>query len=241
MIRIGDRGRTISSLHPQGFVRIDGKRYDARSAYDPLESDTEVVVIGGDLQGLKVRKVESKLVIEELPGYGKSVQSSFREVLLEQERLAAAHGEQWRAQRRRWRAARRLYGLALGTPLGALFAVAGLWIAWDHVNQVSEAPWETAAWVVGIGICWSVGFFWLLDRAQQYFMEGLLPKMNPRVYDHLTLLSTALGLSGATTAAVLVIPSVGLSAGLTVAMLATCVLGLIVPGFLFVNAPAYEE
>src|SRR4051794_30830438 len=109
-VRVGDCGRTMSSLHPQGFVQINGKRYDARSQHDPIQPDTEVVVVGGDLQGLIVRKVEPGHAIERLPGYGNSVHSSFGEMLAEQERQELIAREAWQARRPQWRAARRAHG-----------------------------------------------------------------------------------------------------------------------------------
>jgi HEAT repeat protein len=103
MVRVGDRGRTLSSLHPQGFVRISGKRRDARSERDIIEPETEVVVIGGDLQGLIVRPAASVQVVEHLPGYGQSVHSSFGELLARQEQLEVIQQEDWQARLPQWR------------------------------------------------------------------------------------------------------------------------------------------
>src|SRR5262249_17375108 len=240
-IRVGDRGRTMSSLHPQGFVRIEGKRYDARSVFEPIERDTDVVVTGGDLQGLNVRKITPSLSVEKLPGFGNPVHSSFHDVIIQQEKSAVAERDAWRAQRRRWRVVRMVYGLVMGAPVGAMIAAAGLWIAWDYVSQMSETPWNIAAGVVAAGAIWAVAFFCMLDRVQQHFMDGLLPKIQPRVYDRLTLLSTALGLLGGTIAAAFTIPSLGVAQGAVLALMANGVLGLIVPAILILNAPAYEE
>jgi hypothetical protein len=75
---------------------------------------------------------------------------------------------------------------------------------------------------------------------QQRLLAGLLPSMQESAYDRLTLLSTALGLLGATAAAVLVIPHWGPGAGLVLAIIATCALGFLVPGFLAMHAPGDE-
>jgi hypothetical protein len=209
--------------------------------FEPIEADTDVVVTGGDLQGLNVRKVTPSLSVETLPGFGNPVHSSFHDVINQQEKTAIAERDAWRAQRKRWRAARLVYGLVMGAPIGGMFAAAGLWIAWDYVSQTSESPWHTAAWVVAVGAIWAVSFFCILDRVQQHFMEGLLPKIQARVYDRLTLLSTGLGLLGGTISAAFAIPSLGVAPGAVLGIMANCVLGLIVPAILILNAPAYEE
>jgi hypothetical protein len=237
-VRVGDLGRAMASLHPQGVVQIDGRRYHARSDFDSIEPGTEVVILRGDLQGLVVRAVEPGETIERVPGYGKAVHSSFGELLTEHQKLESAEQESWQARLPRWRAARRGYGFRMGALLGALFAAIGLGLSWEYVNQAVELPWVLALGVTGVGILWGVGVFLLLDRTQQWLLKGMLPQVEERVYDRLTLLATGLGLLGATAGAVLVIPRSGLGLGLAVAIVATCVLGLIVPGFLMANAPA---
>src|SRR5262249_48552281 len=118
MVQVGDCGWTGSSLHPQGFVRINEMRYDARSEWNPIEKGSEIVVLGGDLQGLIVRQVAPGLVPERMPNYGKPAPSSFGELLELQQRRDLAEREQWQAGLPRWRAARRAYGLRMGALLG---------------------------------------------------------------------------------------------------------------------------
>jgi hypothetical protein len=240
-VRIGDRGRTLSSLHPQGFVRINGRRRDARSEREIIESETEIVVIGGDLQGLIVRPAESVHSVVSLPGYGQSVYSSFGEVLAYQEQIEEIQREDWKASFPQWRAARSAYGVRMGFLLGALFAAAGLWFSWGNVSQAGEHSWKIVLAVAGFGSLWGVGVFRLIDALQQRLLQGTLPRLEARAYDRLTLLSTGLSLLGTTGSAALTIPHWGLAAGLGIAIAATCVLGVIFPILLLANASSDDS
>lgn len=52
---VGSHGVTITALRPVGFVRIDGRRYDALAEDGLIEAEQSVVVVG-ELDGtLKVR------------------------------------------------------------------------------------------------------------------------------------------------------------------------------------------
>jgi hypothetical protein len=226
-------------MHPQGFVRINDRRYDARSEWSPIGLGCEVVVVGGDLQGLVVRKVEPGLVPDRMPNFGKPVPSSFGELLDLQQRQAEAERELWLTRLPRWRAARRAYGLRMGALLGALFAAAGLALCWDYVRQVSDTPGLTALAVAGVGALWGVIVFNLLDLTHQQLLRQMLPRLEERVYDRITLCATGLALLG-TAVAVLVVPWLGVGAGLVAGVLATGALGLVVLGVLLVNAAPDE-
>jgi hypothetical protein len=240
MVRVGDCGRTASSLHPQGFVRINGRRYDARSEWNPIEQGCEVVVVGGDLQGLIVRKVIPGLAPDRLPNYAKPVHSSFGELLDLQQRQAEAERETWQSGLPRWRAARRAYGLRMGALLGAMFAAGGLAVSWWYVTQASQTPWLTALAVAGVGAFWGVVVFLLLDFTHQRLLRQMLPRLEGRVYDRITLCATGFALLGTTVAAALVVPWLGVEAGVVAALPATGALGLVVPCVLLVNAAPDE-
>jgi hypothetical protein len=232
VVRIGDRGRTISSLHPQGSVRVNGERYDARADYSHIEADSEVVVLGGDLHGLMVRKIEPGQEIGYLPNHGKTVPASFGEVVALQERHEKDRHEEWQARKSLWRARRRTYGNRRAPLLGLLCATAGLLLSWELVTQVSEEPWQVAVVVEAIGVLWALSVFHLVDRVQQWLLASTLQRMEEKDYDRVALVSTGMGMLGATAGATLAVPNLGLGAGFGLSLLATCVLALLVPAIL---------
>jgi hypothetical protein len=109
------------------------------------------------------------------------------------------------------------------------------------VTQAGEKWWLIALAVEGVGVLWGVGVFRLVDGLQQRFLEGALPRLEGRIYDRLTLLSTGLSLLGATAGAVLAIPRWGLGVGFGIAIAATGAVGLMVLGFLVANSSSDES
>jgi hypothetical protein len=215
-VHVGDRGRALSPLHPQGFVEINGQRYDARSEFGVIDLDCAIIVVNGDHLGLIVRTVESVQTPGRLRNHGQRVYSSFGERL-------DAEAQQEAARRRQWRAARRRYGILVGTTLGALAAGVGLWCLWDFIADRSASPWVVAAAVAAGGILWGVGVFRFVDNIMQRLGEN---------YYRATFVSEFLALTGTTGGAVVGIPLLGLSGGFAVALLGTVLLGAIVPGFI---------
>lgn len=69
-IHVGDRGVTVSPLHPTGMVRVGHDRRDARSLMGPIPADADVCVVGGDAFGLIVRPSTEVLDPSQLPNYG---------------------------------------------------------------------------------------------------------------------------------------------------------------------------
>ncbi|OGO24230.1 MAG: hypothetical protein A2144_13625 [Chloroflexi bacterium RBG_16_50_9] len=57
---IGSRGKVVSSLSPDGLVRIRGELWGADSAEGRLNSGEEIEVVGEDGLKLLVRKVSTK-------------------------------------------------------------------------------------------------------------------------------------------------------------------------------------
>lgn len=53
---IGTKGKVVSSLNPEGMVRIRGELWTARSADGELESGREIIVIGQDSLKLVVQE-----------------------------------------------------------------------------------------------------------------------------------------------------------------------------------------
>ena len=145
---VGDRGTAETDMHPQGFVRVGGERLHARSDRGAIAAGAEIVVVSGDNVGLVVRPVEPGQT-PRLPNHGRRVHSSFGERVTEQ-------GKQEDAQKLRWRAARRRYGLIAGAALGAIAAGVSLYFLWDFVTSQATDPQGTAAGVVVAGAVWGV-------------------------------------------------------------------------------------
>ena len=75
-IRVGDHGLALSAMCPSGFVEIDGKRIDARSADDFIEAGSSVVVVRGDPTGYVVRKLTPGQPHPHLPDHGRMIRKA---------------------------------------------------------------------------------------------------------------------------------------------------------------------
>jgi hypothetical protein len=231
----------VSTLRPQGFVEVDGKRYDARSEFGPVEKGQEVVVVKGDLQGLVVRKVEQASETTRLPDHGRPVHSSFGELLDQQERHEESEREAWRARQPRWRAGRLAYGLTRGGLLGLLFSAGWLALAWEAVRRVSDDPPVAGAALMAAGVLWAIAVFLTFHLFLQRQLAGALPRLHERTYDRLVLLSTALALVGTTGGVLLGVHGPGTVAAAFITPAATLALGAIVPLVIAVNVAPEEE
>ncbi|MBO0701161.1 MAG: hypothetical protein J2P46_22380, partial [Zavarzinella sp.] len=101
-VRVGDRGVAESSLHPQGVIRVEGRRYPARAEHGTVSPDSPVFVVAGDHLGLVVRAAEPDTQPAGLPGFGQPVQVSFLDRLaMEGERDEARQRTDATARRRR--------------------------------------------------------------------------------------------------------------------------------------------
>ncbi len=235
-VRVGDCGVALTALRPQGFVRLHGRRFDARSEFEIVEAGSTVQVVSGDLHGLLVRKVGPNQADEHLPDYGKPVRTSFVEVVAEQEKQRLAEHEEWQAEKPRWRAARRAYARRRGAILGALFAAGGLCLSWENLCTACQSPWLAALGIEAFAIFWGVVVILTLDRSQQKLLGSTLRHIEERSYDLITLTSTTLALLGSAGGALLGIPALGLGPGLLTALLGTVVLGFLTPGILALHA-----
>ncbi|KAA5542118.1 hypothetical protein FYK55_15020 [Roseiconus nitratireducens] len=54
-IHIGDTAKTVGPLKPTGRIQIHDRLFDARSEGEWIESNTEVVVVGGDHSSILIR------------------------------------------------------------------------------------------------------------------------------------------------------------------------------------------
>jgi membrane-bound ClpP family serine protease len=241
LVRVGDRARVVSTLRPQGFVEVDGKRYDARSEFGAIETGQEVVVVKGDLQGLVVRKVNPGAEDRQLPDHGRPVHSSFGELLDHQERQDESEREAWRTRQPRWRGARLAYGMTRGGLLGLLFSAGWLAVEWEELRRASDDPPLSAAAVIVAGILWAIAVFLTLHLFLQRQLAGVLPRIHGRTYDRLVLLSTALALVGTTGGVLLGVHGPGTVTAAFITPAATLALGSIVPLLIAVNVAPEEE
>ncbi len=91
-VTIGETGRVVSPLRPNGYVEVQGTRLEAKLAPSKtisLDSGAEVIIVGVDTFGLMVKAVEDVAHPMELPGYGEAIptpaeQNELREELEKQ-------------------------------------------------------------------------------------------------------------------------------------------------------------
>lgn len=72
-VRVGDLGRAVSSMTPNGTVEVGGRRVDARSEGLFVPAGTAVVVLRGDPMGCVVRPVEPGQAPPTLPRHGEPI------------------------------------------------------------------------------------------------------------------------------------------------------------------------
>lgn len=212
-VRIGDAGVALSSLHPQGMVRVDGKRYHARAEHGTVSADGAVVVIGGDHLGLIVRDAGAIDAPRGLKGYGERVYSSFLERLADRE----VHDE---GERELMRAERRKTGAAWFAALGAVAAASVLWIVWNHVTDEPGPTWQMAVIIAAAGAACGAGLFMGLHEGLARFDGG-----SGRVIAACTIFALAGGAVGAAIG----IPAFGLAGGLSLAIIGMAALGMALP------------
>jgi len=212
-VRIGDAGVALSSLHPQGMVRVGGKRFHARAEYGTIAPDGAVVVIGGDHLGLIVRDAGAVEAPRGLNGFGERVYSSFLERLADREFRDEGERERMRAERRKTGA----YWFAA---IGAVAAAGVLWIVWNHVTDEPWPTWQMAVIVAAAGAAFGAGLFMGLHEGLARFDGG-----SGRVIAACTLFAVVGGVVGA----VIGIPAFGIAAGLSLALIGMAALGMALP------------
>ena len=212
-IRIGDAGVTLSSLHPQGMVQVDGQRYHARAEHGSLAAAAPIVVVGGDHLSLIVREAAADGSPNGLPGFGTRVYSSFIERLADREVRDEGEREQMREDRRK-------RGSIWFAILGAVSAAAVLWLVWDHVTEDPGPTWQAAVMVAATGALLGAGLFLALHQGLARFDGG-----TGRVIAACTLMALAGGVVGAAVG----IPAFGLVGGISLALVGMAALGMALP------------
>src|SRR5687768_16746768 len=165
MIRIGDTGVAESPMHPQGVVRLFGKRYPARAEHGSLSAGDPVVVVGGDNTGLVVRVSQPGAPPNGLVRFGEPVHASYAERISEQ--YADAETEQAAD-----RAERRKRFLRASAGVGAALAVAVLQYVWGSVTEADGPTWQAVVFALFGGAGWGALVYWNLAEALRRFDGG---------------------------------------------------------------------
>jgi hypothetical protein len=217
-VHVGDRGKAITPLRPQGFVLVNGERHDARAEFGPVEPGTEVVVVTGDHMGLVVRTLPAGTE-PQLPRLGERVCTSFDERVTEE-------SEREEVERQNWIDKHRRSGTATATAVGVAAAAVAVWLLWGFLQAQTDDPRVAAAIIIGGGALWGVAVFRGLDDALGQVDHNFRRVTKP---------SACLGVVGTAAGAVLALPPLGLVGGLAVALAATIVLAAVLPVFLLLT------
>jgi hypothetical protein len=212
-IRIGDTGVTECSLHPQGVVRLFGKRYPARAEQGSLAAGDPVAVVGGDNNGLVVRHAPPGHPLDGLPRFGEPVHASFVDRITAPDPHAVS-------EEKADRASRRGRFLRAAAAVGAGAAVAVLQWVWSSVTQADGPTWQAVVFALFGGAGWGALVFINLAEALKRFDGG---------DGYITATCTALALAGGAGGAAIGIPAFGIVEGLSLAVVGTLTCGLIVP------------
>jgi hypothetical protein len=217
-VHVGDRGKAISPLQPQGFVLVNGERHDARAEFGPIESGTEVVVVAGDHMGLVVRIVPPGPE-PRLPRHGERLCTSFDERVTEESEREEAERQDWIDEHRR-------SGTATGAAVGVAAAAVAVWLLWGFLQGQTDDPRAAAAIIVGGGALWGVAVFRGLDDALGQVDHN---------FRRVTTPAACLGVVGTAVGAILALPALGLVGGLAVALAATVLLAAVLPVFVLLT------
>jgi hypothetical protein len=212
-IRVGDQGVAESELHPQGVIRLDGRRYPARAQYGTVPPEVPVLVVAGDHLGLVVRPVEPDAQPAALPGFGRPVHASFLDRLAEEEKRDED-------QKTAEDATRRSRGASLFAAVGAALAALVLAVVWRHVGDADDSPWAAVGVALAAGAVWGAGvFLQLTEGLRRFEARG----------GRISMVCTALALVGGAAGAAVGIPAFGLTGGLSLAVIGTFTFGLAPP------------
>lgn len=210
IVRIGDRGTATTPLRPGGFVTIVGVRHSARCPSGYVDANLEVVVIGGDNQGLIVRTIQTELVARELPGHGNVVYSSFGDKIQTvgketQARLAL--------QRRQLIARTWAFGAGWGL-LCAVAAVIRLHFSWPPM--ATNSAYALTPLIVCVGTLWGA----VLSCLQ----FGAFEQVEHEPSSRFTIISTIISMSGGAITFVVLLPHRAVVTTIIITFCATLIL-----------------
>jgi hypothetical protein len=132
-IQVGDHGIAESPLYLTGAVRVKGERHMARSEQGPIEPGTAIIVVGDDLNGLVVRKLEGDSAAQALPDQGRTVFTS------PQERVDSAEVARLESEAADWQAHQRK-GLRISAIVGLVCSAAVVALRWDYLDDLTTIP-----------------------------------------------------------------------------------------------------
>lgn len=211
-VRIGDRGIATTPLRPGGFVTIVDVRHSARSQAGFVDAAMEVVVVGGDNQGLIVRSIHAEFVSGELPGHGDVVYSSFGDKI---QTLGKEAQARLALQRQRMITTAWMIGAGWGL-LCAIAAVFQLRTTWAVMATNSFFP--ASALIVGGSVLWGA----VVGRCLFGAFEQIEHHPSPK----LTIISTVVSLTGAALTLVVLLPNRGVITSIVTTFCASVVLGM---------------
>ena len=221
-VHIGDRGCTVTSLRPQGTVRVGDKELPARTENELVGADCEVIIIGGNHHGLIVRKLEPGRPFPILAKLGEVISMSFSEQV-------TGEGRRIDAQRQRDNDARRARSRKWGAVLGAISAVGGIWYCWSEgmLNSL-----DLSQWILLFGLCMLPGVLW--GTVVSWLISEKLTSLDLDSFV-MTVLTTMVALLGGTTGVIIGYESSGILEGIGLGIGATIAFGLIVPGLTLIK------
>jgi hypothetical protein len=211
-VHVGDLGTAETPLSPQGFVQVNGERYDARAEHGAVAPAAAVVVVGGDHMGLLVRLAAGADSPPD-PDQGRPIVTSFTD------RVAETDARE-QSERKRRLAEHRRAGMATGAVAGALAGAMASLLLWDFIEERTGAP--VAVLVAGIlgGGVYGAAVFRLLDDLLSEIDES---------FRRATTASTCLAVFGSGGAVAVGAPGLGLGVVVAAAILSAAILAFIPP------------
>jgi hypothetical protein len=217
-VYIGEMGRTLTAMRPQGKVNIGGRIHDARSDAFWIDSGVGIVVVNGDHLGVIVRRAEAECASEgadwaDWANWGPLTPLASWQLPIEKRASGTSKpANDW---------PRFVAGLRESACLGALY---GLVCVAFGFAEAELGEW-LALRAVAAGIC---GAFW--GSLLFIIVRTLLRDLGE--FEELTLVTLGLALFGSTGGTVAGYSLWGLIGGLTGAVLGAFALGILVPFFL---------
>jgi len=211
--RIGDTGRTLTAMAPQGKIAVGGSVYHARSDAFWIDPDERVVVVRGDHLGLIVQRVEAD-GSPRLDDEGKLTPQACW-----QERSSTAESGN-RINEVTTNGERFCSGLRESVSLGAVYGLLSVYLGFGAGEMGGWlGPW---LWAGGAGLCGAIwgGLLFLVIHA-------LLRDIGE--FEKLILVTLGLALFGSTGGTVAGYSLWGVVGGLTGAVLGAFCLGVLVP------------
>jgi hypothetical protein len=211
-VHIGEMGRTVTAMRPQGKVNIGGRIHDARSDAFWIDSGVHIVVVNGDHLGVIVRRAEAECACEGADWGPLTPLASWQLPIERRASGSNSSANDW---------PRFVTGLRESACLGALY---GLVCVAFGFAEAELGDWLVLR-AVAAGLC---GAFW--GSLLFVIVRTLLRDLGE--FEELTLVTLGLALFGSTGGTVAGYSLWGLIGGLTGAVLGAFALGILVPFFL---------